>query len=242
MVSSTLITRSAWGARAPKNTTPMVASEQRGTAIHYSAAESDRVAIHDDCARRVRSIQAFHMDGRGWADIAYNWLVCHHGYRFAGRGLGVRSAAQGTDAGNDGYHAVCFLGFDVAGRADVTDEAKQAIRDCIVSVRAEYKQATGVRPHSWFHSTACPGDELRAWITAGVPVPAPAPEDVMATLDSDDLAAIKTAIRQVLNEGTGSGQSNWAGTSKATLGTVQGLVNQVAAIKVAIDTPEPPPA
>jgi hypothetical protein len=242
MVSSTLITRAAWGARAPKNTTPLVASEQRGTAIHYSAAESDRVAIHDDCARRVRAIQAFHMDGRGWADIAYNYLVCHHGYRFAGRGLGIRSAAQGTNAGNDGYHAVCFLGFDREGRMDVTGEAKRAIADCIATVRARYPHATAVRPHSAFHSTACPGDELRAWITAGTPVPVPTPEAVMATLDSDDLNAIKTAIRQVLNEGTGSGQPNWAGTSKATLGTVQGLVNQANEIKAAIDGLTPPPA
>lgn len=56
-----------------------------------------------------------------------SWLVCHHGYRFTGRGLGVRSAAQGTNAGNDSFHAVCFLGADREGRADVTPEAKAAI-------------------------------------------------------------------------------------------------------------------
>jgi hypothetical protein len=192
MVSSTLITRAAWGARAPKNTTPLVASEQRGVAIHYSAAESDRVAIHDDCARRVRAIQAFHMDGRGWADIAYNYLVCHHGFRFAGRGLGIRSAAQGTNAGNDGYHAVCFLGFDREGRMDVTPEAKRAIADCIASVRVRYPHATAVRPHSAFHATACPGDELRAWITAGVPVPVPTPQED----DDMDEATLRKIVRE----------------------------------------------
>jgi hypothetical protein len=38
----------------------------------------------------------------------------------------------------------------------------------------------------------------------------------------DDL---KNAVREVLNEGTAQGQSTWRGTSKATLGTVQALVN-----------------
>jgi hypothetical protein len=47
----------------------------------------------------------------------------------------------------------------------------------------------------------------------------------MATLDE-----VKDAVRGVLNEGTGEGQKSWAGTSKATLGTAQGLVNQVAAL------------
>lgn len=36
---------------------------------------------------------------------------------------------------------------------------------------------------------------------------------------------LKNAVREVLNEGTAPGQSNWGGTSKATLGTVQTLVN-----------------
>jgi hypothetical protein len=206
MVSSTLITRAAWGARAPKNTTPMVTSEQRGVAIHYSAAESDRVAIHDDCARRVRAIQNFHMDSRGWADLAYSWCVCHHGFRFAGRGLGIRSAAQGTNAGNDGYHAVCFLGFDREGRMDVTAEAKRAIADCIATVRARYPHATAVRPHSAFHSTACPGDELRAWITTGVPVPTPpqeddmTPEEVRAIVRDENSKLYRLLARGVIME------------------------------------------
>jgi hypothetical protein len=190
MVSSTLITRAAWGARAPKNTTPLVASEQKGVCLHYSASEADRVAVHSDCAGRVRAIQNFHLDSRGWADIAYSYLVCGHGFRFAGRGLGIRTAAQGTNAGNDGYHAVCFLGFDREGRADVTPEAKRAIADCIASVRDRYPKATAVRPHSAFHATACPGDELRAWITAGVPVPVPTPQGDEFDMTEDRLIEI----------------------------------------------------
>ncbi|GEM_PF-6500187 len=36
---------------------------------------------------------------------------------------------------------------------------------------------------------------------------------------------LKNAVREVLNEGTAPGQTHWSGTSKATLGTVQTLVN-----------------
>jgi hypothetical protein len=190
---SPLVTRAQWGARAPVSTTPLNPLAQKGVAIHYSAAESDWAADHGDCAGRVRGIQRFHMDSRGWADLAYSWLVCQHGYRIAGRGLGLRSAAQGTNEGNASWHAVCFLGSDREGRADVTPEAKQAIADCIQTVRARYPAATAVRPHSAFHSTACPGDELRAWITGGLPRPP-------IVTDAGDLDVDEKRLIQIIDE------------------------------------------
>lgn len=42
-----------------------------------------------------------------------------------------------------------------------------------------------------------------------------------------DEATFKQWVRDVLNEGTGQGQNTWAGTSQATLATVQGMVNQL---------------
>jgi hypothetical protein len=56
----------------------------------------------------------------------------------------------------------------------------------------------------------------------------------MATLDKDDLAAIATVVRTVLNEGTGHGQQSWAGTSKALLSSTQGSHNDLAHVKQAL--------
>lgn len=42
---------------------------------------------------------------------------------------------------------------------------------------------------------------------------------------------LKTAVRAVLNEGTGAGQKNWAGTNQSILSTVQSIVNQNNALK-----------
>lgn len=155
-----IVTRSQWGARPPKYTTALVPSEVKGVAVHYTSMDADRVYDHADCAARVRGIQRYHMDTKGWADIAYNFCVCWHGYVFEGRGFGIRSAGQGTVAGNDGYHAVCFLGGDTA-RDDVTPAGREAlgwiIRRC---------PGDDVRPHSWFHKTGCPGAELEAYVEA----------------------------------------------------------------------------
>jgi hypothetical protein len=57
------------------------------------------------------------------------------------------------------------------------------------------------------------------------------PEDDMP-LNAADITKITDAVRTALNEGTGKGQLNWAGTNKQTLDVVQGLVNDVGQLKI----------
>jgi hypothetical protein len=106
------------------------------------------------------------MQDKDWLDVAYNHVFCGHGYVFVGRDFGVRSAANGTKDSNDHYFAVCFLGDDSVGRADVTPQARSALTALIAEYRRRYPRAVEVRPHSDFFATACPGDELRALISA----------------------------------------------------------------------------
>lgn len=132
--------------------------------MHYSGMDSDEQASHTRCAGRVRGMQRYHMEEKGWLDIAYSQLVCTHGYVFVGRGYGIRTAANGTTAANDHYFAVCFLGDDTPRRADVTRQARNALGELIRDYQRRYPRALHVRPHSAFTSTLCPGRELSAWI------------------------------------------------------------------------------
>ncbi len=160
-----IVTRAEWGAREPRSKTE-IGPGVRGIAVHYSAAAPDEQDHHRNCAGRVRGIQNFHMDApdHHWNDIAYNFLVCRHGFLFVGRGWGVRSAAQGTNDGNQKFHAVCFLGNDRDGRDDVTDLGRTAFEHVFRIGKLRYSRAREIRPHSFFHSTKCPGDELRRFI------------------------------------------------------------------------------
>ena len=163
-----LVTRAGWGARAPKGTTGIASPVGHG--VHW---EGPRMGTfpHESCAAKVRGIQRFHMDARGWADIAYNALVCPHGVVYEGRGPGRRSAANGTNDGNARYYAVCYL----SGEGDpFTDAARQGYLDAFAWLRAGGER----RPHRSFKATACPGNEITAWINAGLPgpgTPAPVP-------------------------------------------------------------------
>lgn len=91
----------------------------------------------------------------------------------------------------------------------------------------DYTQATGDGTH-WDVGPNFPWDVFEPMVRAaydGDPLTSPE-DDTMALIfaDRDDF---KRAVREVLNEGTGAGQTSWAATSRATLQTVQSVVNLV---------------
>ena len=161
------IPRVAWGAAKPASRpTVLLASRVDTVVFHYTAANADEQADHKNCAQRVRGIQVFHQHSRGWNDIAYNYLVCKHGYIFEGRGIENKSAATG--AANSHTLAVCFLGDDTAGRDDVTVAGRQA---CVEITRWIVQRRPSVRyykGHRDFMATSCPGDELYQYVTGSV--------------------------------------------------------------------------
>jgi hypothetical protein len=161
-----LVYRSRWGARPPNCKTPLDRPKVKGIAVHYSGMAADAEKDHRKCAGRVRGIQNFHMDTRGWCDIAYSFVICPHGYIYQCRSWYLRTAAQGTNKGNDEFLAVCFLGNDSIGRRDVTAEAKAAFLRIDKRYGLWYHRKPILRPHSAFTQTSCPGDELRAMIAA----------------------------------------------------------------------------
>lgn len=169
-----LVTRSQWGARAPRR---RVTRELRSASTGHWNGGSVRVGgqttfDHSKCAALVRGTQNFHMDGRGWSDIAYNFLVCQHGYVFEGRGLNVVNGANGTNTANQTSHAVT----NISGEGDpFTDAQKVGFRECIRYIN-ERTQAPGtVVGHRDHKATACPGEARYTWIRQGMPLsPAPA--------------------------------------------------------------------
>ena len=173
--SSPFHSRAAVGLVAPKSRTALRTAE--GDTIHYggpspwpasadrSSAERFRASTdHNRCATIWRGYQRFHMVTRGWSDIAYNSGTCPHGHRYEGRGPGVRSAANGTTAGNNRSYATCSM----SGDSDpLSDSEKLAFLD----------EGTPGRlialkwGHQEWKSTGCPGGPRMAWRRQGFPRP-----------------------------------------------------------------------
>jgi hypothetical protein len=148
--------RSSWGARAPRSRTTTTWAARTGFTVHYSAGPPTQTP---------RQIQNFHMDGRGWADVGYNFLVDQAGNVHEGRGwltVGAHAAPHNTS-----HIGVCFIGRD----GDATPAAKAAIRGLYDEAN---RRAGKVLSRTWHgglsgNSTSCPGADLRSWAQAGMP-------------------------------------------------------------------------
>lgn len=158
------VSRSEWGARRPKATT-RISGPVYGVTLHWEGPDMGQpgphVWPHSQCDNYVRQIQDFHLDGRGWSDIAYSGVVCAHGYVFEGRGADLRTAANGTNGGNDHWYALCYLG----GQGDAfTDDGMQGFRDGVDWLRRKGNAGDRVNGHRDHKPTACPGDVIYRWL------------------------------------------------------------------------------
>src|SRR5690606_39000807 len=70
--------RAAWGARKPRSVSYV--SKTKGVKAHYTGGHVNPATLtdHAKCRAAIRGIQNGHMDGNGWADIAYSMWVCNH--------------------------------------------------------------------------------------------------------------------------------------------------------------------
>lgn len=159
------VTRAQWGARNPTASYTNINSTV--TTGHWEGPHMGSFG-HESCAPKVRGIQAYHMDGNGWSDIAYNGVACPHGYVFEGRGPGKRSAANGSNQANDTSAVICYLG----GQDDpFTPDGQQAMADGAAWLGDPMQKGH----RDWFN-TACPGDVIYNWIYSGnAPGPTPPP-------------------------------------------------------------------
>jgi hypothetical protein len=187
------VRRSDWGAKLPASRpTVLLASRVDAIVYHYTAAGSDERTDHTECAGRVRGIQRFHQETRGWNDIAYNYLTCKHGYIYEGRGLEHKSAATGVH--NSHTLAVCFLGDDTLDRDDVTPAGRAAIVEITRWIRQRRPAVAGYKGHRDYMPTTCPGNELYAYIHSKV---------FAAQVATDEKARLRRQILSWRAEGWG---------------------------------------
>lgn len=164
-----ITTRAEWGAREPDHTawnepgyyapdnpegwreySGDLRTSYRTVVVHHS------VEYDGDDLSTVRHIQDLHMDDRGWADIAYHFLVGKTGQVFEGRALNARGTH--VEYYNTGSVGVVFLGdFEVEQPTAPQLEQGRRLIDWL-ALRLELTHLAG---HFEFNeTTACPGPNL----------------------------------------------------------------------------------
>ncbi|NUR26748.1 MAG: N-acetylmuramoyl-L-alanine amidase [Catenulispora sp.] len=171
-----LVSRAQWGAKPSRYDLVYIGST-RGVKIHYegtpvpaSLADPDQ---HSQCDDRMRAIQASHLANRkeDYSDIAYNFVVCPHGYVYEGRGLHRKTAANGNQPLNIAHYAVCAM-VGSEGLTKPTDPQLNGLRDAIEYLRSDGGAGTEIKGHRDGYATECPGGPLYAWVQKGAPRPA----------------------------------------------------------------------
>jgi hypothetical protein len=186
---TTMHRRAEWGAK-PSKTAPLgMAYACRGVAIHWPATETPV----RDVPAALRGWQDFHMNGRGWSDIAYQVAVDQRGRLWELRGFSARSAANGTAELNAHYGAILAI---VATGETPTPALLDGITEAVRIWQRVHPFAPDVVGHGDIRpgGTECPGPALRAAIRARRftpatrPTPAPpAPTTVHPRKDADVL-------------------------------------------------------
>ena len=174
-----IISRSSWGAKNGSGCdAPKYGSTTRGAVIHHTAGSNSYTK--SDSASIVRATQAYHMNGRDWCDIGYNFLIDKYGQIFEGRAGGidkpVRAAHSGNGPVNEETMGVSLMGTFTS--TDATAAMKSATVDLVAWRFSDYnipakgtyslggKTLNRIAGHRNVVSTECPGAKVYAWLSA----------------------------------------------------------------------------
>lgn len=173
-----IISRAAWGASATTGCSEPRFGTMQGTVVHHTAGSNSYTAAQS--AGIVKSIQAYHINGQGWCDIGYNFLIDRYGQIFEGREGGITATPRGAHAGNSDVN-LNTTGVSLMGTF-VSDVPPQAMKDAAVrliawrhslmNVPARGTYAIGgvtlnrIDGHYRVKATACPGQQVIDWMNA----------------------------------------------------------------------------
>ena len=180
-----LITRAQWGAdESLRNCGPDYVDKVKGAIVHHTVNTNTYSA--DQAAGLVRGIYAYHVNGNGWCDIGYQFLVDRFGRLYEGRFGGdyknvVGAQAQGFNMQSFGISSIANHDPGTSGAAAPSSAVLSAIGKLIgwkawlngwdPSTSVSYTSAGSSRwdegtvitkprvsGHRDFNLTTCPGD------------------------------------------------------------------------------------
>ena len=195
-VSQDVITRGEWGARNAKRR--QVLRDTTSPTLHYNGPPTglDEFSDKEEEIKFLKGVQRYHMDTKGWADIAYNFLFAPSGRVYEGRGWKIRSAANGTNKGNSASHAF-FLMVGTDPKTGKSEDIPQAMIDSVRRMRA-LGDSKFVKMHRDWKSTACPGEEIARLVRADVFEGLPEASKAIEPEAPNDVPVEPVVIREVV--------------------------------------------
>ncbi|MBI5242024.1 MAG: N-acetylmuramoyl-L-alanine amidase [Elusimicrobia bacterium] len=156
-----VFSRRSWGAAAPRGSQSRM-SPSRVTVHHTDGHPRTELAASIE---EMRGYQSYHMNGHGWADIGYHFVVDGAGRVFEGRHADVLGAhAEGANLNN--------IGIAVMGdynKVQLNGAQKDMLRHLISFLAIKYqtdpRQNGFIQGHMHFNNTDCPGAHIAAYLS-----------------------------------------------------------------------------
>jgi hypothetical protein len=225
-----VISRAQWGARG-QVCAPDVARSLVGAVVHHTAGSNAYTSVAA-AMQQIRNDQAYHIDGRGWCDLGYNFIVDKWGNIYEGRANSLSQAVIGVHAGgfNTGTVGVAMLGTYSSAPSAATQQAVGAIIGWRLGTYGLDPQgwmsyATGVGENSRYQNTtvslprvfghrdvsytACPGDGGQAALQNIRTIASQSKPGLSAAQAS---AAVRALYQDLLGRNAdASGLAKWSG-------------------------------
>lgn len=160
-----IVSPSSWGARINYDNWSNTYKPTEGIVLHHGGGSNYRAHLQPYSAaeemKQLRSWEAFHIDGRGWRGIAYNWAVGQSGNAYRLRGWNRPGAHTGDIdedgiPNNDELASILFIGS--GSRVGLSVDAQGAVerlRQYINTIRNIDFMLFGHKEVTI--GTACPG-------------------------------------------------------------------------------------
>ncbi|XP_020793319.2 peptidoglycan recognition protein 6 [Boleophthalmus pectinirostris] len=154
-----IIKRCTWGAEPYRGTPTYLGLPLRYLYIHHTAQPSQPCLTFDQCAADMRSMQRYHQNTNGWADIGYSFVAGSDGNLYEGRGwnwMGAHTAGQ-----NSISYGVAFIGdyTSVLPSGQSLELVRNKFTTCAVRL-GNLVSSYIVHGHRQASATSCPGDAL----------------------------------------------------------------------------------
>ena len=188
----TVYSRADWGARSAPAAEPLDASRVVGLAFHWPAMSKPLRGVAAVSAA-LRGWQAYHMDRKGWRDIAYQVAVDQDGNRYTLRGLDGQSGANGDEDVNRRYGAVLLV---LAPGEEPTPAMVREVQNVVADHRRLFARSKALVGHQDVRpeATACPGPAVMRLLSEGVFEPGPTPAELLRADLNAAMAATKAAL------------------------------------------------
>lgn len=159
--------RGEWNARKPKSWAVVRSAPPDRIVVHHTATANSSARSRNHAFRLSRSIQNYHMDSNGWADMGQHLTISRGGHVMEGRNRSLKaiSAENHAVGAHTANHNAHTIGVENEG-SYMSATPPRELMTALVETCAWLCLAYGLDPakaivgHRDFNATSCPGDKL----------------------------------------------------------------------------------